>query len=52
MNAQTAGDFDYDAGGGGYALQRRTDPAALPGDPALSEVLGGTSTVTPVPVPA
>ena len=26
MNAHTAGDFDYDAGGGGYALQRRTDP--------------------------
>jgi SAM-dependent methyltransferase len=26
MNVRTAGDFDYDAGGGGYAEQRRTDP--------------------------
>ena len=26
MNARTAGDFDYDAGGGGYAAARRTDP--------------------------
>ena len=23
---EAAGDFDYDAGGGGYAVQRRTDP--------------------------
>lgn len=26
MNVRRAGDFDYDAGGGGYAVQRRTDP--------------------------
>jgi len=26
MNARTAGDFDYDAGGVGYAAARRTDP--------------------------
>jgi hypothetical protein len=26
MNARTAGDFDYDAGGSGYAAARRTDP--------------------------
>jgi hypothetical protein len=26
MNARTAGDFDYDAGGGGYAAARPTDP--------------------------
>jgi hypothetical protein len=26
MNVRTAGDFDYDARGGGYAGQRRTDP--------------------------
>jgi hypothetical protein len=26
MNSRTAGDFDYDAGGGGYAVRRRTDP--------------------------
>ena len=26
MNARTAGDFDYDARGGGYAAARRTDP--------------------------
>jgi SAM-dependent methyltransferase len=26
MNVRTAGDFDYDAAGGGYAAQRRTDP--------------------------
>jgi hypothetical protein len=26
MNVRMAGDFDYDAGGGGYAAARRTDP--------------------------
>jgi hypothetical protein len=26
MNVRQAGDFDYDAAGGGYAVLRRTDP--------------------------
>jgi ubiquinone/menaquinone biosynthesis C-methylase UbiE len=42
MRARAAGDFDYEAGGSGYAVQRRTDPriAAL-----VHEALSDAATV-------
>jgi SAM-dependent methyltransferase len=45
MRARAAGDFDYEAGGSGYAVQRRTDPRIA----ALVQVaLGDAATVVNV----